>query len=94
MARPKKNRRICTTPAFSCFKPNGVPLAGLETVNLLAEELEALRLADMEGLSQQESADSMGISRQTFGNMVNRARHKVALCLVHSHALMLEPGQE
>ena len=63
-------------------------VAQLNKVELLAEELEALRLADLEDLSQAEAAASMGVSRQTFGNIVKRARAKVAQSLVHGQALM------
>ncbi|WED21327.1 DUF134 domain-containing protein [Vibrio sp. JC009] len=90
MARPKKCRRICGRPSHSCFKPNGIPLRDLELVDILAEEFEALRLADFEHLSQQEAADQMGVSRQTFGNIVNRARFKIAQSLVEGKALVLE----
>ncbi|MEF1263111.1 DUF134 domain-containing protein, partial [Vibrio harveyi] len=55
MARPKIERRICGRAAHHCFKPNGVPFYELEKVNILPEELEALRLADLEGLSQQQA---------------------------------------
>lgn len=90
MARPKKFRRICGRAPYSCFKPNGVPTTELPQIELLAEELEALRLADFEGLSQQEGADQMMISRQTFGNIVKQARFKVTSCLVQGKALMLQ----
>ncbi|WP_260260427.1 DUF134 domain-containing protein [Vibrio intestinalis] len=90
MARPKIHREICTQAPHSCFKPNGVSMGKLEKVSLLAEELEALRLADEQGLSQLEAAEIMQVSRQTFGNIVKSARRKVANCLVNGHALMLE----
>ncbi|WCE30313.1 DUF134 domain-containing protein [Vibrio sp. SCSIO 43137] len=90
MARPKKCRRICGRPAHSCFKPNGVPMNKLEKVELLSEEFEALRLADYQNLSQQQAADQMGVSRQTFGNIVSKARYKLAKSLVEGNALVLE----
>jgi len=89
MPRPKKQRRICGRPAFSCYKPNGVTMRELEQVRLLPEEFEALRLADMLNLSQQEAANNMEISRQTFGNIIASARFKVASSLVEGKALML-----
>ncbi|WP_038173421.1 DUF134 domain-containing protein [Vibrio pacinii] len=88
MARPKIERKICGKAPYECFKPNGVPLSKLNKIELLAEELEALRLADLESLSQLEAATRMGVSRQTFGNIVKRARAKVAQSLVHGQALM------
>ncbi|MFA0088392.1 DUF134 domain-containing protein [Vibrio sp. 10N.261.51.F12] len=89
MARPKKQRRICNHAPYQCFKPNGIELSALTQIDLMPDELEALRLADQEGLSQLEAATKMNVSRQTFGNIVNSARHKVALCLVNGHALMM-----
>ncbi|NVD08477.1 DUF134 domain-containing protein [Vibrio sp. JPW-9-11-11] len=89
MARPKKERNICGTAPYECFKPNGVPLSKLNQINLLADELEAIRLADLEALSQLEAATRMGVSRQTFGNIVKRARAKVAQSLVLGQAIMI-----
>ena len=90
MARPKKCRRICGRPAHSCFKPNGVPLGKLPKTKMLPEEFEAIRLADYSHMSQQEAADQMGVSRQTFGNIVSKARYKMAASLVEGNALVLE----
>lgn len=90
MARPKKCRRIGGQPIHRCFKPNGIPLKDLKQVALLPEEFEALRLADYNKLSHQDSADQMGVSRQTFGNIVSSARFKVAAGLVEGHAIMLD----
>lgn len=94
MARPKISRRICSTPAHSCFKPNGVPMKDLQQIVLLAEEFEAIRLADVVGANQQESADQMGVSRQTFGNIIKRARGKIALSIVEGKALMLQEQEQ
>ncbi|WNO11516.1 DUF134 domain-containing protein [Teredinibacter sp. KSP-S5-2] len=91
MVRPKKGRRIGCRPAFSCFKPNGVPLSQLDSVSLQADELEAIRLADLLNLNHQQAADEMAVSRQTFGNIVARARHKVAQSLVEGMALTIDP---
>ncbi len=87
MVRPKIERRIGCQARFSCYKPNGVRLSELTQVALLPDELEALRLADKDGMSQDEASRCMGISRQTFGNIVKRARTKVATCLVEGYAL-------
>ncbi|WP_060981808.1 DUF134 domain-containing protein [Vibrio splendidus] len=92
MARPKKHLPLCTRAAYSCFKPNGVPMDELHKEELLLEELEALRLADQEGLSQLEAAEQMQVSRQTFGNIIKRARAKVAKCIVNGHALVIQSG--
>jgi predicted DNA-binding protein (UPF0251 family) len=62
----------------------------LGQIEILPEEFEALRLADHQSMSQQEAADQMGVSRQTFGNIISRARFKVATALVEGKALMME----
>jgi predicted DNA-binding protein (UPF0251 family) len=67
-------------------------LSGLEEVRLTHDELESLRLADLEGLYQAEAAAEMGVSRQTFGNIVESARHKVADVLVNGRALRIQGG--
>jgi predicted DNA-binding protein (UPF0251 family) len=76
------------------YKPAGVPLESLRKVRLLQEELEALRLADLEGHPQAEAAAQMGISRSTFQRILARARRQVAMALVEGQALSVEgiPG--
>lgn len=89
MSRPKIQRRIGCRPAYSCFKPNGVPMAQLESLVLAPDELEAIRLVDLNGLNQLAAAQELGVSRQTLGNIIARARHKVAQALVKGMALDL-----
>lgn len=57
------------------------------------DEFEALRLADYEGLYQEQAAERMGVSRQTFGRIVEAARRKVAEALVKGLALRIGGGQ-
>lgn len=68
----------------------------MSTLVLEADELEALRLADLEGLYQEECARRMGISRSTLSRTLARARRKVAEALVQGRRLILatpdEPG--
>lgn len=92
MPRPKQERQVVLNPEVTYFKPRGVPLVHLEEVRLSVEELEALRLADLEGLSQAAGAASMGISRHTFGRVLASARRNVALALVGGQALRIEGG--
>jgi predicted DNA-binding protein (UPF0251 family) len=92
MPRPRKRRLLDRAPQPAIYKPAGVPLDGLRRVTLLQEELEALRLADLEGLTQQEAAGCMGVSRSTFQRIVTQARRQVALALVGGHALQVEGG--
>jgi predicted DNA-binding protein (UPF0251 family) len=92
MPRPRKRRLLDRAPQAAIYKPAGVPLDGLRRVTLLQEELEALRLADLEGLTQQEAAGRMGVSRSTFQRVVAQAHRQVALALDGGHALQIEGG--
>jgi len=76
MPRPFRCRRIRCSPDMNYFKPRGIPLDMLEEVKLTLDELEAMRLADWEGLYQEDAAKKMNISRQTFGNIINSAHKK------------------
>lgn len=80
---------IGVSPTATYFKPRGIAMFLLEEVSLELDELEALRLADFEELYQADAAKRMGISRQTFANIVARARHKVADALIHGKALKI-----
>ena len=92
MPRPRKRRLLQRAPREAIYKPAGVPLSGLRRVMLLQEELEALRLADLEGFTQQQAAQRMDVSRSTFQRTVARARRQVALALSEGHALQIEGG--
>lgn len=92
MGRPRKRRIIFEGRKPAIFKPAGVPLDRLRRVTLLQEEREALRLADLEGLTQAEAAERMGVSRSTFQRIVSHARHQVALALHETHALQIKGG--
>lgn len=93
MARPKKLRKVCGRAPYECFKPNGVPVKQLKKVELLPDELEALRLADLQGMNQIDAAREMHVSRQTFANIVKSARKKVAQCLIEGQALMMSTSE-
>lgn len=79
-------------PGVTYFKPRAVPLAALEEVVLSVEEFEALRLAHQEGLYQQEAAVRMGVSRATFGRVLDQAHRNVTRALVEGCALRIEGG--
>jgi len=74
------------------FKPAGVPGRNLETLTLTADEVEALRLVDADGLFQEVAARQMGISRPTLGRVLNEARRKVALALSQGLGLAIQQG--
>ena len=90
MPRPLCPRHIGHHPPCDFFKPAGIPLYELKEVVLAADELEALRLADVEDLFHTKAAVRMGVSRQTFDRIVRRARMKVAEALVRGLALRIE----
>lgn len=92
MSRPFKCRRICCDPKSDYFKPRGIPLTQLEEINLTMDELETIRLADLEGIYQEIAASKMNISRQTFGNIVNSAHKKIADALLNGKALKIKGG--
>ncbi len=90
MSRPKKCRCINCTPNTFYFKPKGIPVFELEEVSLSLDELEAIRLADYEGLYHEDAALKMDVSRATFGRIVSEARKKVAEAIVDGKALRIE----
>ena len=92
MPRPIKVRRISCNPEANYFKPRGIPVAELEEVVLSEDELEAIRLADLEGFYQEKAANEMNISRQTFGNIIRAAHKKIADVLMYGKALKIEGG--
>lgn len=64
-------------------------MAELERIELGLDELEAMRLADLEGHYQEEAAAVMGVSRPTFGRIIEAARRKVADALLNGKALAI-----
>lgn len=92
MARPPKRRRVEFIPGITCFKPAGIPLSSLETVVLTVDELEAIRLKDIQDLEQEDCAESMGVSRATFFRILSSARKKIATALIEGKAISIKGG--
>ncbi|HUJ12038.1 MAG TPA: DUF134 domain-containing protein, partial [Verrucomicrobiae bacterium] len=92
MPRDHCPRRIRQLPGTTYFKPAGVPSRTLKEVALALDELEALRLADLTALHHEAAAEQMGISRATFGRIVESARRKVADALINGKALRMGGG--
>ena len=92
MPRPCCLRHIDVNQCAVYFKPTGIPVHMLEEVILTLDELESLRLADLNGLYQEQAAEKMKISRPTFSRVIEHARRKVADALIHGKALRLEGG--
>ncbi len=90
MPRHRRARCIGFDPGSLCFKPCGRRGRDLETLTLRPDELEALRLVDLEGLYQEEAARRLGVSRTTLSRTLARARRTVTLALIGGHRLVLE----
>jgi uncharacterized protein len=92
MARPVNRRSIEKPPLMEGFKPFGIPMHSLESVVLLFEEYEAVRLTDYLALSHQEAAQRMNVSRPTFTRVYEKARRTLSTALVEGKALLIEGG--
>ena len=89
MSRPPLPRRVCCQLSGRGFRPlSGAPLRA-DALWIGVDELEAIRLADVEGLYQDAAAERMGISRQTYARILNRARTAVARSLVEQKMLLV-----
>jgi predicted DNA-binding protein (UPF0251 family) len=86
--RPKKIRKCQGNFCGKAYKPTGTPLVDLRQISLHQDELEALRLCDAEGLTQEEAGRSMGVSRGTIQRIITIARQKTAQALTEGHALV------
>jgi uncharacterized protein len=93
MPRPKVHRHTRFNPDVYYFKPRGVPLRELEEVVLLADELEALKLHDVDGFDHTTSAEKMKISQPTFGRVLNTAYKKIAQAIIQGHAIRIEKNE-
>ncbi|MBU1152050.1 DUF134 domain-containing protein [Patescibacteria group bacterium] len=89
MPRPRKCRRIRGDFSVYYYKPKGVRLSELEQVNLELDEIEGIRLVDLEGLPMEEAAESMKISKPTLCRMVNSGRKKLADAICSGKAISI-----
>jgi predicted DNA-binding protein (UPF0251 family) len=92
MPRSKKCRWVCCEPSVNYFKPRGILMTGLERISLAVDELEALRLKDLGGLEQMQTATTMNVSQPTFHRILESAHSKVADALVNGKAIRIEGG--
>jgi len=91
--RRKILRKIGFCPEITYFKPAGVPLRNLEEVVLSLDEVEAIRLAELDDLDQEEAAQKMGISRITFLRILHSAHKKIAESLIYGKAIQMRGGE-
>ncbi len=92
MPRPRVPRRIRCNPDATFFKPAGIRMIELEEVVLGLDEIEAIKLKDLEGLEQEECANKMDISQPTFHRLVVSARKKIADALLNGKSIRIEGG--
>ena len=90
--RCRGRRWIEQFPETTYFKPYGPQISNDKTIILSVDELEALRLVDLEDLTQEEAAAKMGISRKTLWNDLHRSRKKVINALVNGYSLSIQGG--
>ncbi len=89
MARPLKKRKIGCNPSSYYFKPRGISLSDLDEIELAHDELEAIRLADLNDLFQEDAAAKMLVSRATFGRIIVRAHQKIADAIINGKAIRI-----
>lgn len=93
MPRPITGRCLRAEIRPRLLRPVGILVGDLEETRLGLDEAEALRLADLEGLYHEAAARKMGVSRATFGRILESARKKVADAIVNGKALRLAGGE-
>ncbi|MGL4791979.1 MAG: DUF134 domain-containing protein [Anaerotignaceae bacterium] len=92
MARPKKNRNICSMPVNVGLKPLSYEEGISEIIEMSIDEYETIRLIDLSGMTQEECALNMGIARTTVQSIYLTARQKLADCLINSKCLSVAGG--
>jgi len=94
MGRRRKCRFVADVPAVTAFKPVGVPMGQLYGVVLGLDGFEAMRLVDGEGLSQEDAAERMRVSRPTLCRILGVARSQVARALSRGWAIRIDVDGE
>ena len=93
MPRPKIPRMIRHQPNVYFFKPRGIPLRKLDIVTLFNDELEALKLYELERLDQISAAEKMEISQPTFARLLDSAHKKLSEAVVFGKAIEISDNK-
>jgi predicted DNA-binding protein (UPF0251 family) len=93
MPRPKQNRSISIPPIMQGYKPFGILKSSLESVKLLYDEYEAIRLLDYLGMNQEQAAEQMKVSRPTLTRIYENARKTIAEAFVKGKMILIEGGE-
>ncbi len=92
MPRPQKPRRVSAMPRYDYFKPTGIPKGKLKEIILTIDEVEAMRLKDIEKLEQHDCAARMGVAQSTLQRILVSARAKVSEAIIEGKALRIQGG--
>ena len=90
MVRPCKRRRIRGRPNSSYFKPAGIRMIEIEESILKMPEFEAIRLVDLNEVSQEEAGEQMQVSQATLSRILKTGRKKIADAIVNGKAIKIE----
>ncbi|MGN0297272.1 MAG: DUF134 domain-containing protein [Parafannyhessea sp.] len=90
--RKEKPRRVGIVPEYVSFSPGGLGATDERRVQLTLDELEAIRLIDLEGLDQRQAAERMCVARATVAAVYARARHDIADALVNGKSIAIGGG--
>ena len=85
--RPKMPKNITFSPQATYFKPRGIPMRELDVVHLTHEEMEAVRLYEVEELNQTQCAKKMNTSQSTLQRILDSAHKKIGDALIHGKAI-------
>lgn len=92
MPRPRKHRQCRRFDGDRVFKPRSIPMSQLDVITLGLDELEAMRLCDLDAFDQETAGRQMGVSRGTVQRLLQSGRTKVIRALLDSSALIIEQG--
>ena len=92
MPRSKMNRKVCCMPESTLFETRGDNADHLKEIVISVEEYEAIRLIDLEEMTQEQCAERMKVARTTVQRIYNDARKKIAEYIVMGHSLKIEGG--
>lgn len=89
MSRPKKNRTVCLDPNFKCFAPSGSKNKN-EIVEIFCDELEAMKMINLDWMNMKEWWEKMWVSAPTFNRIVNSAYKKVTDAIINGKTLAIK----
>ncbi len=92
MPRKKRQRQVEARPPYEMYTPAERIPSDADPVVLELDGYEALRLADYKGLSQEEVAEKLDVSRPTVTRILRAARKAIATALAEGRPLAIQGG--